>query len=165
MTLGPGETKELHYINVVDGDRQTAATNYDTLQANFSQVAVEHERTFNGLLKSAFTPGNSDFSGHLPQLETDDESLWQLYHAGFKNLLFARRASPDSAYGTTYLTLGGKVFTHVKFSVGHLDDLACLALLDPDALRRLVESWFVQDMHQHLATDYLTGQAVVPGMP
>ena len=114
------------------------------------------------MLKSAFTPGNSDFSGHLPQLETDDESLWQLYHAGFKNLLFARRASPDSAYGTTYLTLGGKVLPTLSFPWDTSMTSLGLALLDPAALRRLVESWFVQDMHQHLATDYLTGQAVGP---
>src|SRR5256886_9332779 len=37
-----------------------------------------------------------------------------------------------------------------------------LALLDPDALRRLVENWFVQDMHQHLATDYVSGEGVGP---
>jgi len=37
-----------------------------------------------------------------------------------------------------------------------------LALLDPDPLRRLVETWFVQDMHQHLATDYVSGEGVGP---
>ena len=37
-----------------------------------------------------------------------------------------------------------------------------LSLLDPQALRRLLENWLVQDMHQHLATDYLTGQGVGP---
>jgi len=162
LTLGSGETKELHYVNVVDPDRPVAVANYDALQSNFSRVAEEHERAFNGLLKSAFTPGNSDFSGHLPQLETDDESLWQLYHAGFKNLLFGRRASPDSAYGTTYLTLGGRVIPTLSFPWDTSLTSLGLALLDPDALRRLVESWFVQDMHQHLATDYLTGQAVGP---
>ena len=37
-----------------------------------------------------------------------------------------------------------------------------LALLDPEALRRLIENWFMQDMHQHLATDYVTAEAVGP---
>src|SRR5207249_3645844 len=78
LALGPGETKEIQYANAVEGDRQTAVVAYDDLQANFSQIAVEHERAFNGLIRSAFTPGNSDFSGYLPQLETKDESLWQL---------------------------------------------------------------------------------------
>jgi hypothetical protein len=162
MTLGPGETKELHYVNSVDQDRQSALATYDALQSGLPQIDRDQERDFNRLIKSAFTPGNSDFSGHLPQLETDNESLWQLYHAGFKNLLFARRVSPDSAYGTTYLTLGGRVIQTLSFPWDTSLTSLSLALLDPDALRRLVEAWFVADMHQHLATDYLTGEAMGP---
>jgi hypothetical protein len=162
MTLGPGETKELHYVNTVAVDSQSALATYDALQADFAQAEQNNEDAFNSLLRSAFTPGNSDFSGYLPQLETDDESLWQLYQAGLRNLLFARRASPDSKYGTTYLTLGGRVLPTLSFPWDTSLTSLSLALLDPDALRRLVENWFVQDMHQHLATDYVTGEAVGP---
>jgi hypothetical protein len=162
MTLGPGETKELHYVNTVDANSQSALTAYDALQAGFTQAAQANERAFNSLLKSAFTPGNTDFSGYLPQLETSDESLWQLYQAGFKNLIFARRASPDSKYGTTYLTLGGRVLPTLSFPWDTSLTSLSLALLDPDALRRLVETWFLQDMHQHLATDYVSGEAIGP---
>jgi len=162
VTLGRGETKELHHVNVVDADGQAALTAYDDLQGNFRQVLRENEQAFNSLLRSAFTPGNSDFSGYLPQLETDDESLWQLYMAGFRNLIFARRVSPDSKYGTTYITLGGRVLPTLSFPWDTSLTSLSLALLDPDALRRLVENWFVQDMHQHLATDYVTGEAVGP---
>ena len=162
LSLGPGEMRELHYVNAIDQDRRTALAAYDSLQSNFSRIARDHEQSFNNLSKSAFTPGNSDFSGHLPQLETNDESLWNLYHAGFKNLLFARRVSPDSAYGTTYLTLGGKVIQTLSFPWDTSLTSLSLALLDPDALRRLVEAWFIADMHQHLATDYLTGQPMGP---
>jgi TAT (twin-arginine translocation) pathway-exported protein len=161
-SLGPGETRELHYVNAIDQNRQSALDVYDALQKNFSALVREHEQAFNGLIRSAFTPGNADFSGHLPQLETNDESLWDLYHAGFRNLLFARRASPDSAYGTTYLTLGGRVIQTLSFPWDTSLTSLSLALLDPDALRRLVEAWFVADMHQHLATDYLTGQPMGP---
>jgi hypothetical protein len=162
VTLGPGETKEFHYVNVVDGTSEAALAAYDELQARFDQAERENESAFNRLLKAAFTPGNSEFSGHLPQLETDNESLWQLYMAGLRNLIFARRASPDSKYGTTYLTLGGHVIQTLSFPWDTSLTSLSLALLDPEALRRLVENWFVQDMHQHLATDYLTGEAVGP---
>ena len=162
LELGPGETQELHYINVVDADSKDALANYDELQSGFAQFSRENESAFNSLIRSAFTEGNSDFSGYLPQLQTDDESLWQLYHAGFKNLLFARRASPDSKYGTTYITLGGHVLPTLSFPWDTSLTSLSLALLDPDALRRLVENWFVQDMHQHLATDYVSGEGVGP---
>ncbi len=162
LSLGPGETKELRYINTVEADRQSALASYDTLQANFRQALADNENSFNNLLKSAFTPGNSDFSGYLPQLETLDESLWQLYQAGFKNLIFARRVSPDSKYGATYLTLGGHVLPTLSFPWDTSLTSLSLALLDPEPLRRLVETWFVQDMHQHLATDYVSGEGVGP---
>ncbi len=162
LELGPGETKELRYVNVVAANSSDALSVYDELQSHFAQVERENETTFNSLLRSAFTEGNSDFSGYLPQLETEDESLWQLYQAGFRNLLFARRASPDSKYGTTYLTLGGHVLPTLSFPWDTSLTSLSLALLDPDALRRLVENWFVQNMHQHLATDYVTGEAVGP---
>jgi hypothetical protein len=162
LELGPGETQELHYINAVDADSKDALAAYDELQSGFTHFARDNETEFNSLIRSAFTEGNSDFSGYLPQLQTDDESLWQLYHAGFKNLLFARRASPASKYGTTYLTLGGHVLPTLSFPWDSSLTSLSLALLDPDALRRLVENWFVQDMHQHLATDYVSGEGVGP---
>jgi hypothetical protein len=33
-------------------------------------------------------------------------------------------------------------------------------LLDPEALRKLLENWLIQNMHEHLATDYLTGKGI-----
>jgi hypothetical protein len=45
---------------------------YDELQRRFDQAVQENERKWDGLIRSAFTPGNSDFSGHLPRLITDD---------------------------------------------------------------------------------------------
>jgi len=162
ITLGRGETKELHYVNAVDSDAKAALAAYEDLQNNFSEIAKQNEVSCNSLLRSAFTPGNSDFSGHLPQLQTEDESLWQLYQAGFRNLMFARRASPDSRYGNTYVTLGGRVLPTLSFPWDTSLTSLGLAMLDPEALRRLVETWFVQDMHQHLSTDYVSGEAVGP---
>jgi len=162
VKLGPGETKEFRYVNAVDGTAEAALATYDELQSGFAQLLHQNEADFNSLLRAAFTEGNSDFSGYLPQLETNDESLWQIYQAGFKNLIFARRPSPDSKYGTTYITLGGHVLPTLSFPWDTSLTSLSLALLDPEALRRLVENWFVQDMHQHLATDYISAEAVGP---
>jgi len=162
VTLGPGETKEFHYVNAVDGTPEAALAAYDRIQTGFDQAMHQNEVDFNSLLRAAFTEDNSEFSGYLPQLETNDESLWELYQAGFKNLIFARRPSPDSKYGTTYITLGGHVLPTLSFPWDTSLTSLSLALLDPDALRRLVENWLVHDMHQHLATDYVSAEAVGP---
>ncbi len=162
VSLRPGETREFHYLNIVGGDRTAAIAAYEAGQANFAALEKENQTAFNALVRAAFTPGNSQFSGHLPQLVTKSESLWKLYHTGLTNLLFARRASPDSAYGTTYITLGGHVLPTLSFPWDTSLSALGLALLDPEALRRLTETWFVQDMHQHLATDYVSGEGVGP---
>jgi hypothetical protein len=162
VMLGPGETKEIYYVNAVEENAQAALAAYDELQARFEEAVRKNEADFNSILRSAFTPSNSEFSGYLPQLETDSEALWDLYHAGFRNLIFARRASPDSKYGTTYITLGGHVLPTLSFPWDTSLTSLSLALLDPEALRRLVENWFVQDMHQHLSTDYISGEGVGP---
>ena len=162
VELGPGETRELRYANAIDSTADGALALYDKVQRDFVGLARENEQAFDRLLRNAFTPGNSDFSGHLPRLETDSEELWNLYHAGFRNLIFARRASPDSAYGTTYITLGGRVHPTLSFPWDTALTALSLALLDPDALRRLMERWFAIDLHNCLATDCVSGQGVGP---
>ena len=159
-TLTPGESREFRYANAIADDKTEAISGYDRVQADFPALLQQNEDVFAGLVKAAFTPGNSEFSGHLPQLVTEDESLWNLYYRGFTNLLFARSDSPDSAYGATYITLGGRVNTTLSFPWDTSLTSLSLAMLDPEPLRRLIETWMAQDMHQHLATDYVSGQAV-----
>lgn len=162
LTLGPGESRTLRYANAIAGSGAEALAGYNEAQGKFEALMRENEESFTGLMRAAFTPGNSEFSGHLPQLETDDEALWDLYYRGFTNLLFARRTSPDSAYGTTYITLGGRVLPTLSFPWDTSLTSMSLALLDPDPLRQLMETWLAEDMHKHLATDYVSGHAVGP---
>jgi hypothetical protein len=162
LALEPGESRDLHYVNAIVGDKMEAIESYERMQADFAGLMLQNEETFSGLVRAAFTPGNSEFSGHLPQLITNDESLWNLYYRGFTNLLFGRRVSPDSAYGATYITLGGRVLPTLSFPWDTSLASLSLAMLDPEPLRRLVETWMVDGMHQHLATDYVSGKAVGP---
>ena len=162
LRLGPGEKRELHYVNVIATVANEAEQMHDRLQSGFDAAMAETERNHERLVRSAFTPGNSDFSGHLPQLQTNDESLWSLYQNGFRNLLSSRRRSPDSAYGPTYVTLSGHVLPTLSFPWDTALTGLSLALLDPEPLRNLVEVWLQQDMHKHLATDFVSGTALGP---
>ena len=161
VDLAPGQTRTFHYLNTIAADASSALDAYDHLQAKVDRLLLENEESFAGILRAAFTPGNSLFSGHLPQLVTRDPALWKLYYIGFENLLVHRRASPDSVYGTTYATV-----PRFAPTLSYIWDLMLtslsVALLDPVALRSLLESWFIQDMHAHVATDYLTGKATGP---
>jgi hypothetical protein len=60
------------------------------------------------------------------------------------------------------LTLSGHVLPTLTFPWDTSLTSLSLALLDPEPLRNIVEIWFQSDMHQHLATDYVTGEAVGP---
>lgn len=162
LRMQAGERREFHFVAAIAGNAMDAENLHDRLQEQFATLNRENENAFDRLVRSAFTPGNSDFSGHLPQLKTDNEALWDLYHNGFKGLLTARRRSPDSAYGPTLLTLSGHVLPTLSFPWDTALASLSLALLDPQALRGLVEVWFQRDMHQHLATDYVTGDAIGP---
>jgi hypothetical protein len=162
LQLRAGEQRELHFVATIAASATEAEAMHDRLQAEFAQLDLQNESAFDRLLQSAFTPGNSDFSGHLPQLKTESETLWNLYNNGWKNLLTARRRSPDSVYGPTLLTLSGHVLPTLSFPWDTALTSLGLALLDPQPLRQLVEVWFQRDMHQHLATDYITGEAVGP---
>lgn len=162
MKLGAGEQKQLNFTVALADDGSTALELYDKLQANFATIEKQSEADFSTLVEAAFTPGNSEFSGNLPRLVTENESLWKLYHNGFANLLFARRVSPDSVYGPTYLTLSGHVLPTLSFPWDTSLASLALALLDPVPMRNLVEVWVKLGMHDHHSSDYVTGQGVGP---
>lgn len=160
LQLRPGESQRFTYVNAIAETSEDARRIYSRLQSQFVEVEQSNESFHADMLKAVFTPRNSYFSGHLPTLHTDDETLWNLYFTGIKNLLSARRHSPDSKYGPTYLTLGGHTLPTLSFPWDTSLTGLSLALLDPDRLRNLVEVWFVQEMHQRLATDYVSGTGV-----
>jgi len=162
LKLAPGATQELHFAATLAATGAEAEQLYDYVQSKFIELEEQNERRFDQLVRSAFTPGNSEFSGSLPRLHTSSETLWNLYHNGVKNLLTARRRSPESAYGPTLLTLSGHVLPTLSFPWDTALSSFSLALLDPQPLRNLVEIWFQREIHQHLATDYVTGEAVGP---
>ncbi len=163
FVLGPGEKQTFHYLNVIGADKDAALASYDSLQAAFGGLLGKNHQHFASLLRTAFTPNNSEFSGCLPQLHTHNPALWKHYYTGVGCLLFSRRVCPGAAYSPTYITVA-RIGTTASFIWDTMLTSLSLALLDPIPLRQLVEVWLRNDMHRHLATDYLSGEAVgIPG--
>lgn len=162
LRLQPGESRVLRYVNALADTEEEANRVHDELQATLDEAEQRNEHFYAEMMRALFTPGNDYFSGHLPTLHTDDETLWALYFNGIKNLMSARRYSPDSKYGPTYVTLGGHTLPTLSFPWDTSLTGLSLALLDPAALRNLVEVWLREDMHKHLATDYVGGTGVGP---
>jgi hypothetical protein len=162
VRLQPGESRVFRYVNALADTEEEANRLHDELQAAFDEKESQNEQFYAGMMRALFAPGNNYFSGHLPTLHTDDETLWALYFNGIKNLISARRYSPDSKYGPAYVTLGGHTLPTLSFPWDTSLTGLSLALLDPVALRNLVEVWLSEDMHKHLATDYVSGTGVGP---
>ena len=160
FSLAPGESKAFNYLNVIDATAKAALETYDRLQARFDDVVKEQEEIYTQKIHAAFTPGNAEYSGFLPQLRTTNPLLWKLYYMGFAGLLFCRRNSPASVYGPTYITCVYGASTSWVWDT-MLTSLS-MALLDPKVLRTLLEAWMTEDMHMHVATEFMTGKGVGP---
>ncbi len=162
FTLNPGEFRVFRYVNVIGDDPNSVSEDYARLQAGFSRLQKDAENTVNSRIRSAFTPGNSEFSGSVPQIVTRDPALWKLYHAGFLDVLLARRVSPGSVYGPTYVTVPQDTPT-VSYVWDTMMASLGMALLDPAALRTLLETWLAAGgMENHYGTDFLSGKGVGP---
>jgi hypothetical protein len=161
FTLNPGEARVFQYVNAIGNDPTTVREDYSRLQAEFERSRKEAEETFNSRIRSAFTPRNSEFSGSLPQLVTRDPALWKLYYAGFLDVLLARRVSPGSVYGPTFVTVPQDTPT-LSYVWDTMMASLSIALLDPSALRMLLEIWLATGMEEHYGTDYLSGNGMGP---
>jgi len=159
VKLLPGEQKDFRYVNAIGDDREAVLAAYSRQQAQFPDSLQASEQAWDARIGAAFTPGNSEFSGSLPRLETRDPALWKLYHAGFLDILLSRRVTASSVYGPTYVIYGRGASTLSYVWDIVLTSLS-IALLDPKALRILLETWFVTGMDQHYATDYISGKGV-----
>lgn len=160
LDLAPGETWSVTFALALAQRAEDAAREYRMMVRRFDSDAEHAEHEWNAELAAAFTPGNDRFSGHLPLLVTQDHAIRRLYHTALVSLLFHKRTTPVSAYGRTYITLGPRYWQTATFLWDISLSAQMLAMLDPLALRRMIETWMEVDVHEHFGTDYLTGTGI-----
>ncbi len=158
--VGAGATWRTYFVALVESTAAAAAATWEVVTRD--PEAVFHAATddWNAELEAAFTPGNDRFSGFLPTLETSSETLRRLYHQGLLGLLYFKRELPHAPIGRVYTTLMPRYWPTLTWlwdyhlgSIGH-------ALLDPLVMRRTLEHWMTWDIHEIMATDWLTGRGV-----
>src|SRR6202158_5031857 len=113
--LAPGEQRTITFVNALAGSAAEAQRHYDALVRNFEAAATQVRDEWNAELKAVFTPGNDRFSGYLPTLVTNDESVRRLYHSAVMSALFFKRPTPHSVYGTAYVTLAPRYWETTTF--------------------------------------------------
>ena len=162
LDLAPNETKSITFVNSLGESQAAVEKQYDALINNFDDVSAKTTSRWNAEMKAAFTPNNKRYSGYLPTLVTSDDSVKRLYHTAALHALYFRRTTPHSVYGTTYVTLMPRYWETTTFLWDISLSAMLLAMLDPEILRRMIETWMKLDIYKHFGTEFLTGAGVGP---
>ena len=162
IKLQSGQTRCIRAVHLYRSDSETLAR----MLASFDEHWQASDDYWNGLLTDAYTPGHGDYlSGGMPHFRTADKDAQRFYHSGVVTALMLLKrdpdcfcksnlyvtAMPDADYGTScYL-----------WDLGYASNV--LAMLDPDALRTIVEHWAKLGTHSMLSFRYHTGERRSPG--
>ncbi|MGD9631316.1 MAG: hypothetical protein AB7V18_18920 [Pyrinomonadaceae bacterium] len=160
--LEPAESASIVFVNSLGESAAAVQRQYDALVNDFDTAARATTEEWNRQLKAAFTPNNDVFSGHVPTLVTSDDSVKRIYHSAVMSALYFRRTSPHSVYGTTYVTLMPRYWETTTFLWDISLSAMLLSMLDPEILKRMMETWMKLDVYKHFGTEFLTGAGVGP---
>lgn len=160
--LAPRESATIVFVNSLGETSGNVQKQFDGIVNDFNAVAKATTNEWNEQLRAAFTPGNSIFSGYVPTLVTTDESVKRIYHSAIMSALYFRRTTPHSVYGTTYVTLMPRYWETTTFLWDISLSAMLLSMLDPEILRRMMETWMKLDVYKHFGTEFLTGAGVGP---
>ncbi|WP_328911771.1 MULTISPECIES: laminin G domain-containing protein [unclassified Streptomyces] len=134
LELGPGESRTLGFVldigDAAAGARAAADAAAGSFEAAFAQVAQCWRTTW----RHAFTPGNPEFSGHLPTLVTPDADLARTYYLGALLAVYMRNTRV-SRTGPVFLTGGPRLGPTTTFFWDQSEFARSAAMLEPRGLR------------------------------
>ncbi|WP_308798783.1 hypothetical protein [Agromyces silvae] len=155
-----GGAARFGYVHATATSRERALAEFADVVADVPGAALASETFWNRQLEAAFTPGNREFSGHLPVLETSSEALRRLYWWGALGVIWFRREYAGNVLGRSYDTLMPSYWATTTFIWDYSLSSITHALLDPEPMRRQLSHWIDSDTHQHFGTSSLTGGPV-----
>jgi hypothetical protein len=160
LDVPAGGEARFGYVHAVGRNRDAAVATFDEVAADVPGAVVASERYWNAQLEAAVTPGNAEYSGHLPVLETTSEPLRRLYWWGILGILYFRRDHEGNVLGRSYDTLMPNYWATTTFLWDFSLSSMTHALLDPEAMRRQLAHWIASDTHTLFGTSSLTGGPV-----
>jgi hypothetical protein len=155
-----GSSRRFGFVQAVATSAAAAAAAFERVVADVPAAMRAAEEFWNHQLAAVFTPGNSEFSGHLPVLETSSDALRRLYWWGALSVLWFRRDFPGNVLGRSYDTLMPNYWAATTFIWDFSLSSLTHALLDPEPMRRQLDHWIASDIHTHFGTSSLTGGPV-----
>ncbi|MEU6858165.1 hypothetical protein AB0B28_04720 [Glycomyces sp. NPDC046736] len=160
LDLAPGQSARFGYVHAVGATREAATAAFEAIAADVPGTVRAAENFWDAQLDAAFTPGNEEFSGHLPTLETSSEPLRRLYWWGVLGTIWFRREFEGNVLGRSYDTLMPNYWATTTFIWDYSLSSITHALLDPEVMERQLRHWIDSDIHTHFGTSSLTGGPV-----
>ncbi|MEU6341526.1 hypothetical protein ABZ883_11335 [Streptomyces sp. NPDC046977] len=134
LRLAPGQAHVLEFaLDIGTSQEEThgaATATARTFGTGFEGIADRWRTTW----RYAFTPGNPEFSGHLPTLHTDDADLARTYYLGALLAVYMRNTRV-SRTGPVFLTGGPRLGPTTTFFWDQSEFARTAALLEPRGLR------------------------------
>ena len=157
-----GEKREFYFFAILDDSVQKAQQLFDELNKDKESLLDRNENNWNQEIKSIFDKDDSNYSGCLPVLITENKSLEKLYHMGIMGVVYFRRDNPISCMGRTYDTLMPRYWQTVTFIWDYYLSGIVHAMLDPIVMKKYLEKWMSMDIHTCFGLEYISGKAVGP---
>ncbi|WP_442576505.1 hypothetical protein ACSBPH_05035 [Microbacterium sp. F51-2R] len=157
LDVAAGAEARFGYVNAVGTSRDEAFAVFDAVAGDVEAAVAASEQYWNAQLEAAVTPGNGEYSGHLPMLETSSEAVRRLYWWGILGVIYMRRDYAGNVLGRSYDTLMPNYWGTTTFIWDYSLSSVMHALLDPAEMRRQLLHWVVNDTHTLYGTSSLTG--------
>lgn len=160
LDVAPGATARFGYVHAVGASKDAATAAFDAIAVDVPAAVRTAESFWDAQLEAAFRPGNTEFSGHLPTLDTNSEPLRRLYWWGVLGTVWFRREFEGNVLGRSYDTLMPNYWSTTTFIWDYSLSSITHALLDPEVMRDQLRHWIASDIHTHFGTSSLTGGPV-----
>ncbi|MFJ1709146.1 hypothetical protein [Kitasatospora sp. NPDC088346] len=152
VTVSPGTSVVLgtvlhvgtNALDVLSGARSQARQ----FPALFETVARRWRETW----AAAFTPGNTEFSGHLPTLTSHDAGLARSYYLGALLAIYMRNTGV-SPLGPVFLTGGPRLGPTITFYWDQSEWARTASLLEPAGIRAWILAALAQPYHRSHSFD------------
>jgi hypothetical protein len=145
ISLSADETVTLGVACAYGSDALDVAAAAADAAQDFSGTLASSETGYRDLWRAMFTPGNREFSGHLPTLRTPDPGLAKSYYMAALLALYMRNTRVSSPE-PIFLTGGPRLGPTATYFWDHTEWSRLYALLEPAGLR----SW----LHRALSSPY-----------
>lgn len=160
LEVPAGGSARTGYVHAIGASADAARQTYGQVAADVPGAVAASEEFWNRQLTAAFTPGNGEFSGALPVLETASEPLRRIYWWAVLGVIWFRRDWEGNVLGRSYDTLMPNYWGTTTFIWDYSLSSFSHALLDPAEMRNQIRHWISLDIHSHFGTSSITGGPV-----